>query len=208
MKSNEVRKTLPKWAALSVLSLGLLLLAACSGAETVEPSTTASQETSARTIDERPLSELNNEQPPEPDDELVIEQAGEPQSEPIIEPVKEPNLELWKSDNQGAVEVLVLPMFVDLDSAETLDFQVTLDTHSVELDMNLAALASLTTDTGMTLEPLDWSGGGGHHVQGILRFSQPEGGFSALQDAARLILTLESIDNTTRVFEWNLPLAP
>ncbi len=112
-------------------------------------------------------------------------------------------------DTQGAVEVAVKPLNLGDPESNTLEFEVTLDTHSVDLSMNLAALASLQVDTGANVSPLSWSGGDGHHVQGLLIFPlKPANGDSLLKGAAVLRLILRDIDVPERVFEWDLPPLP
>jgi len=55
---------------------------------------------------------------------------------------------ITRTDQQGAVVVEVTPL--DLDQpGQTLDFQVSMNTHSVDLSMDLGALATLATDTGL-----------------------------------------------------------
>jgi hypothetical protein len=122
---------------------------------------------------------------------------------------RSPSQELARSDTQGAVEVTVSPSFWTRDAEGTLEFEVSMETHSVELSMDLAQLATLQTDTGLTLQALDWSGGEGHHVTGVLRFpsATPEGR-PLLQNAALLILTLRDVDAPTRVFQWDLASLP
>src|SRR5574341_2094809 len=76
---------------------------------------------------------------------------------------------LQRIDGQGAVTVTITPLNLD-NPGGTLDFVVVLVTHSVELDMDLSTLATLTTDTGLSVTPVAWTGSkGGHHVEGKLR---------------------------------------
>jgi hypothetical protein len=107
------------------------------------------------------------------------------------------------------VAVIVSPSSWTRDAEGTLEFEVSMETHSVELSMDLAQLATLETDTGLTLEALDWSGGEGHHVTGVLRFpsATPEGR-PLLQAATLLTLTLRDVDAPARVFQWDLASLP
>ena len=120
-----------------------------------------------------------------------------------------PLQDLARSDAQGAVEVIVSPGSWTREAEGTLEFEVSMETHSVDLSMDLAQLATLETDTGLTIQALDWSGGEGHHVTGVLRFpsATPEGR-PLLQDAAQLILTLRDVDAPSRVFQWEAALLP
>ena len=58
-------------------------------------------------------------------------------------------------------------------------FEIVLDTHSVELSLDMAASASLEVDgNAWVVEGWDGSGPGGHHREGELRFtaqSSPSG---------------------------------
>ena len=71
----------------------------------------------------------------------------------------------------GAVEVTLTPLTLDASGAV---FRVTLDTHSVPLDLDMAASARLRiNDT--TADGVSWDGTapGGHHREGTLRFTTP-----------------------------------
>ncbi len=109
-----------------------------------------------------------------------------------------------RSDQQGAVTVEVTSL--NLDSAiDTLDFDVVMDTHSIDLSMDLASLATLTTDTGITVQATLWDAPlGGHHVEGKLIFPATQDGKSILAGAGTLTLTLVNVDVPSRSFEWNL----
>jgi len=109
------------------------------------------------------------------------------------------------SDSMGAVTVTARP--VDLDGAENvLRFDVSMNTHSVDLSMDLAALATLSTDNGSTVQATFWDGPrGGHHVSGTLVFPASIDGKSVLDGATTLELILRNIDTPTRTFTWNLP---
>ncbi len=108
-------------------------------------------------------------------------------------------------DEQGAVSVAVTPL--DLAAAgATIDFQVVMNTHSVELDMDLAGLATLETDGGLSLTPAAWdAASGGHHVSGVLSFPATVDGAPVLAGATRISLTIRGVDAPERVFAWALP---
>jgi hypothetical protein len=111
-----------------------------------------------------------------------------------------------RSDDQGAIVVEITP--VDLAaSGDTLVFTVSLDTHSVDLSMDLAAAAALTTDTGRSVNALSWDAPeGGHHVSGTLTFPASIDGSGVLSGATKLTLTITGLDAPTRTFAWDLPL--
>lgn len=105
-------------------------------------------------------------------------------------------------DNQGAVSIEITPLNLD-NPGQTLDFQAVLNTHSVDLSMDLASLATLETDTGHTVQALSWDGSlGGHHVQGTLSFPSVIDGVSLLEGASKMTLTLVNVDAPERVFVW------
>ena len=71
----------------------------------------------------------------------------------------------------GAVEVSLTPLTLDTTGAV---FRVVLDTHSVPLDLDMAASARLRVNN-TTTDQASWdgSGPGGHHREGTLRFTTP-----------------------------------
>jgi hypothetical protein len=111
---------------------------------------------------------------------------------------------LSQTDSQGAVTVEVTPLNLD-QPGDTLKFDVVMNTHMVDLSMDLATLTTLTTDTGLTLQPTAWDAPkGGHHVEGTLAFPATQSGKAILDGAKQLILTITGIDNVTRTFTWDL----
>lgn len=112
--------------------------------------------------------------------------------------------DLTRIDQQGAVTVEVTPLNLE-DPSTQLEFDVVLDTHSVDLSMDLATLATLTTDTGITVQATLWDAPrGGHHVAGKLIFPVTNDGRSILEGATKLMLTIVGVDASSRVFEWQL----
>jgi hypothetical protein len=109
-----------------------------------------------------------------------------------------------RTDEQGAVVVEVTPLTVD-QPGQTLDFQVLMNTHLVDLSMDLATLSVLMTDTGVQVEAVSWDGPpGGHHVSGTLSFPASVAGKDLLEGASQLTLTIRSVDAQTRVFTWSI----
>jgi hypothetical protein len=89
--------------------------------------------------------------------------------------------------------------------ADTLEFDIAMNTHSVDLSMDLATLSKLSTDTGMTVQAAKWDAiPGGHHVSGKLIFPASANGTSILEGANKLTLTIVNVDAASRVFEWEL----
>jgi len=112
--------------------------------------------------------------------------------------------ELTRSDQQGMVTVDITPLNLT-SPGDTLEFDIALNTHSVDLSMDLATLANLATDTGITIQPTLWDAPrGGHHVEGKLIFPATVDGKSILEGANNLTLTITDLDVPSRVFEWQL----
>jgi hypothetical protein len=107
-------------------------------------------------------------------------------------------------DDQGAVSVAVTPLKLN-ETGSSLEFDVAMDTHSVDLSMDLATLATLTTDSGRSVSATLWDAApGGHHVSGVLSFPATVDSASLLEGASRLTLTIRNVDAPQRVFAWNL----
>ena len=107
-------------------------------------------------------------------------------------------------DEQGAIIIEITPLNLD-PPTDTFEFDVVLTTHSIDLSMDLAALSTLTTDTGVSVEATRWDAPrGGHHVEGKLIFPSIKDGNSILEGVSKLTLTIISTDVPTRVFEWEL----
>ena len=124
---------------------------------------------------------------------------------PVSEEVASANNSLTRSDVQGAVTVNVTPLNLDNPSDE-LEFDIALETHSVDLSMDLATLATLTTDTGITVQATQWDAPrGGHHVEGPLIFPATKDGKAILDNASELTLMITDVDALSRVFQWTVP---
>lgn len=130
-------------------------------------------------------------------------------SEPLLEaaPVETTSKNQWpdgevRSDEQGFVDFAISP--INLNSpAESLDFEVSLNTHSVDLSMDLASFATLVADNGMSVNASLWNApSGGHHVSGMLTFPSNVDGFVLLDNASRLTLTIRDVDAPERLFVW------
>jgi len=112
--------------------------------------------------------------------------------------------DLSRADEQGAVVVTVSPENLGSPD-EALRLQIVMETHSVELDMDLTQVATLETDNGIRVTPVAWDGSrGGHHVSGVLSFPAIVDGQSILEDATRLTLIIRDVDVPERVFIWQL----
>lgn len=109
-----------------------------------------------------------------------------------------------REDSQGAVTVKVTPLNLNNASA-TLDFAVVLDTHTVDLSMDLTQLAALRADTGVMVNASVWPVGSGHHYEATLSFpAKTAEGISVLAGATTLTLIIKDVDAPERTFEWTL----
>jgi len=108
------------------------------------------------------------------------------------------------TDSQGAVTVIVKPLGLD-NLQEKLYFDVTLDTHSLDLKMDLASLATLMIDKGQSFGALVWDAPlGGHHVSGVLSFPAREEGKLILDGALKMTMVIKDVDAQERIFVWDL----
>lgn len=109
-----------------------------------------------------------------------------------------------RSDEQGSVEVVVAPVNLNVPTT-SLNFEVSLNTHSVDLSMDLAPLATLDADNGISVRAVRWDAPrGGHHVAGVLSFPAEADGAVLLENTSRLTLTIRDVDAPERVFIWNV----
>lgn len=105
-------------------------------------------------------------------------------------------------DEQGAVSVEIRPLNLNQPGA-AIRFEIALNTHSVDLSMDLAALSSLTTPNGLNLVGASWDAPlGGHHVSGALSFELNEVDLDLLTEANQLTLVILDLDAPERLFTW------
>ncbi len=108
---------------------------------------------------------------------------------------------LTRTNDEVMVTVAVTPLNLSDQSAATLDFDIAMNTHSVDLGYDLTQIATLSSDTGEQIQPTKWTGptGGGHHREGTLSFPQLK------QRGQTLTLTLRGIANVPeRTFTWKV----
>jgi hypothetical protein len=107
-------------------------------------------------------------------------------------------------DEQGAVVVEATPLNLNMQD-NTLEFEIVLDTHSVDLSMDLAQLATLTTDAGLTINATKWDAPrGGHHVSGKLLFPSMMDGKTILDGATNITVQIRDVDASLREFVWRV----
>jgi len=103
-----------------------------------------------------------------------------------------------QKDETGPVTVTVEPK---LNRGDTeWNFEITLQTHSVELDMDILESVVLLDTTGEEVKPVAWDGDppGGHHRTGILRFAAPD------PVPETITLRVKNVaDVPVREFVWN-----
>jgi hypothetical protein len=152
----------------------------------------------SQTITDLPTSQ------PSPTPHIPVTPTGDSALLPTLFPNMNSNGELTRLDEQGAVIFEITPLNLG-SPAETLEFNVVMNTHSVDLSMDLATLSTLTTDTGVTVQASKWDAiPGGHHVSGTLIFPSAQDRKSILEGASRLTLTIINVNAPSRVFEWEL----
>lgn len=123
---------------------------------------------------------------------------------PILEPTRTvtPQTSLTQTDTQGSVTVEITPENLERLGDNSI-FNVSLDTHSIDLSMDLAKLTTLTTDTGNTIQATDWDATrGGHHVSGKLIFNTVVDGKNILDGAKSFTITINDLDVPSRQFTW------
>ncbi|MCL7412174.1 MAG: hypothetical protein M8353_00960 [ANME-2 cluster archaeon] len=113
-------------------------------------------------------------------------------------------LDVPRENSEGMVTVAITYLNpTSSQYGDSLAFQVTLNTHSVNLDLyNPKELAYIRTDNGQVIQPTSWDEAeesGGHHRSGILLF--PKTGTTLEKGNFELIMEdLAGID--MRVFSW------
>lgn len=97
----------------------------------------------------------------------------------------------------GVVEVEVKPVSIEQD--KDMVFELSMNTHSVELNYDYTQIVTLTDDSGKSYKPRQWTGGSsGHHLSGQLFFTPLNG------NPKELTLTLDGVDNKVESFSWQL----
>lgn len=99
----------------------------------------------------------------------------------------------------GNVTVKVTPLKMETTAA--LEFEITMDTHSVELNDDMMKAVILRDDTDMEYMPTVWEGpgGGGHHREGKIKFAPLP------MNTKSLTLVVKNVaDVPERLFTWEL----
>ena len=95
------------------------------------------------------------------------------------------------TNNQNDIEFQVTPLSAN-------EFQIVINTHSVDLDFDLTQISALYDNLGNTYKPAKWEGSepGGHHRSGILKFPS----INKNAKSIKLVIT----DSTKREFNWDI----
>jgi len=109
----------------------------------------------------------------------------------------------------GAITFKVTPLNLEDAKAETLDFNIVLDTHTVDLNFDLAELVTLQIgDQEVAASAWETAGSGNsnHHVEGTLRFATTDADGNALREAATEVsVVFRGLPGDgERVFVWRL----
>lgn len=104
-----------------------------------------------------------------------------------------------QASNDNGVRVTVTPK--TLAQNQTAEFEVSLNTHSVELSQDLTAVAELRDDQGRTYTPSRWDGAppGGHHRRGTLIFPALKG---PVRSVTLIIRDVAKVPE--RTFNWKV----
>ena len=104
-----------------------------------------------------------------------------------------------KTSSERGVRVQVTPQV--LSNNKPVQFQIRLNTHSVELNQDMLVVAELRDSQGRAYKPVQWEGSppGGHHRSGTLTFS-------ALQPPVENVtLVLRDVGGVAqRTFSWTI----
>ena len=115
--------------------------------------------------------------------------------------------DLTQTVQVGTVEIKVTPLNLPDTEAATLDFAIELNSHSQEIDIDLAKTASLTI-ADRSLNPTAWETvtPKGHHIRGVLQFSRTaEDGSAHLADATEISLVIGGLPGDAgRTFTWEV----
>ena len=114
------------------------------------------------------------------------------------EPSASSELSTQQSD-AGRVTIDVTPLTL---SGVTWEFEVALNTHSVDLGFDLTKVGALRCDRGQEFEAIAWdgSGPGGHHRSGVLKFAAPDHPISYVEVVIRDVAKVSE-----RTFKWEVP---
>ncbi len=181
------RRTTRSLAVFISLALLTLILTACTGAQSLA---TSIQPPAAAV--EKPTAAPT--QPPATTQVIPATPAGN----------------LTRSAEAGAVTVDITPLNLGDATAVTLDFKVAMNTHSVDLGVDLARLTALKAGANeIAAQTWQAPAGGGHHVEGTLRFpAKTADGKPLLAGVPGFSIIIRGLAGVPeRVFTWDLAQA-
>lgn len=123
---------------------------------------------------------------------------SKPATEPMQYSSSKRTEQKWESrtDEQANVNVTITPIDLSIDSQEWR-FNVSMDTHSVELDQDMTKSVVLMGDGDEKYKPIRWEGPtSGHHREGTLLFAP------IAPYPQHLKLNINGIGGVQRSFEW------
>lgn len=104
-----------------------------------------------------------------------------------------------QTNDENSVKVEVMPVALFAGSPAT--FEISISTHSVNLDYDMLEISTLQDSEGKIYKATEWKGSppGGHHRKGILRFPELE------KTPQSVKLVIRGIANVPeRSFEWKI----
>jgi hypothetical protein len=184
-----------------ILILLVVILAACTGAQPGAAQANApAQAAAAATTAPTQASALAAEKP-------VAAPAQVPAATQVKPAAPVPAGNLSQSAEDGAVTVEITPLNLADAKASALDFKVVMNTHSVELGVDLAKLAVLKVgDNEVVAKGWQAPAGSGHHVEGTLSFpAKTADGKPLLADATGFSIAIRNLAGVSeRTFTWKL----
>jgi len=113
-------------------------------------------------------------------------------------------LDVPRTDSQGDVEFVITPLNLAAPDG-MISFEIAMNSQTVDLVWDLAALSVLKTDTGLEVNGLQWPVSNSRHFHGTLSFpAETSDGKSLLAGAKSLMLTIRAAGANERVFVWPL----
>lgn len=109
---------------------------------------------------------------------------------------------VYETQEQAGGEVTVSVTPVTLEPKQKPQFQISFETHSVDLDFDVSEIALLVDDQGNTYGLATWNGSppGGHHRQGTLTFENP---LPVIVES--VVLSLNTVAGVPdRSFQWTI----
>ncbi len=100
----------------------------------------------------------------------------------------------------GSVSVAVTP--IDLKAGALADFEIAMNTHSVDLSADMLKSVLLRDDSGKQYAPTKWDGpdGGGHHRSGRIEFPALPGNVRSVTLIVKDIAGIPERD-----YKWDVP---